>query len=226
MNQDRMSSLSEVDPRRILRIISPVVSELGVLSAALLLYDTIHRLTHQEGAARLADNLAEYLPLYGELVDSGHRPVEIKSVIRRNAETLSKELKSFTSIVVVGMESVLLDSLSRELSESQLYLIPHSEDIDKGRVLANFPSNVQLIDVRDVMSLGGATSALLSYVFCQMQEDGFVYPVAFRSIGPDVRSSYGHIIGVNILSNYRRYFSDMSLLYSTSQFFSHQFRLL
>lgn len=226
MNEDAILSSLEVDPRNIRRAISPVVSELGNLSAAILLYATVYQLTHREGAVRLAEKFAEHFPIYGEIVDLGHSPAEIESIIERNVEALSKELKSFSSLVVVGMEAVLLDSLSRELPGAGFYLIPHSEDFDEGRLLANFPPNVQLIDVREVMSLGGVNSALLSYVFCQTQEDGFVYPVALRSIGPDVRSSYSQIIGLNIFSGYRRYLSDMTPLHSTSLFFTHQFRLL
>jgi hypothetical protein len=83
-----------------------------------------------------------------------------------------------------------------------------------------------LIDVREIMRLGGTRSILISYAFCRMEEDSFIYPVTFRAVGPDVRSSYNRIIGLNILSGYNRYLVDMAPLYSTSQFFTNQFRIV
>jgi len=226
MSEATLALMTNVDPRSIMRTISPIISELGAFSAALVLYDTVYRLAHQEGASRLTENLAEHFPLYGEIIESGLSPAEAEQIIEDRTNRLIEEFKDFSSIVVVGIESVILDSLSRKLPGSRFYLIPHSETIEEERVLANFPPNVHLIDVREIMGLGGTRSALLSYVFCQVQEDSFIYPVTFRAIGPDVRSSYNQIVGLNMLSSYNRYLGDMAPLYSTSQFFTNQFRIV
>jgi hypothetical protein len=220
------ASMTDADPKGIMRTISPIISELGAFSAALVLYDTIYRLTHRQGATRLVENLAEYFPLYGEIVESGFSPAEAERIIEEGTGRLIEPLEDFSSIVVVGIESVILDSLCRKLPRSRFYLIPHSETIEEERILANFPSNVNLMDVRGIMRLGGTRSVLISYAFCQMGEDSFIYPVTFRAIGPDVRSSYNQIVGLNILSNYNRYLGDMAPLYATGQFFTNQFRVL
>ena len=226
MNEAILSSITDVDPKGIMRTISSLISELGAFSAALVLHDTVYRLAHQEGAARLAETLAGYFPLYGEIVESNLSPIEVEQIIEERTNLLSETLRDFSSIVVVGIESVILDSLSRKLPGSRFYLIPHLETIEEERILANFPPNLSLIDLREIMGLGGTRSVLISYAFCQTQEDSFVYPVTFRAIGPDVRSSYNQILGLNILANYKRYLSDMAPLYSTSQFFTNQFRIV
>jgi len=226
MSATNIALISNIKPKNIIRTVSPLVSELGAFSTALVLYDTVYRLTNREGAVWLGEKLEEYFPLYGEIVETGLSPTEIELTIEKVIEAVIENLRDFSSIVVVGIESVFLDNLSRKLPESQVYFIPHSENIEEERVLANFPSNVHLADVREVMSLGGLRSVLLSYIFCQIQEDSFVYPVALRSIGPDVRSSYNQIIGLNILSDYKRYLSDMTPLYATSQFFTSQYRVV
>jgi len=226
MSEATPASITDVEPKGIMRTISSVISELGAFSAALVLHDTVYRLAYREGASRLAENLAEYFPLYGEIAESGLSPTEVEQIINERIDPLIEQLRDFSSIVVVGIESVILDSLTRELPESRFYLIPHSETIEEERVLANFPPNVHLIDVREIMRLGGARSVLISYAFCQIEEDSFIYPVTFRAVGPDVRSSYNRIIGLNILSGYNRYLGDMAPLYSTSQFFTNQFRIV
>ena len=226
MSETALASIADVDPEGVMRTISALISELGAFSAALILHDTVYRLTRQEGAARLAETLAGYFPLYCEIIENDLSPSEAETVIHESTERLIEQLRIFSSIVVVGIESVILDNLTRKLPESRFYLIPHSETIEAERVLANFPPNVHLIDVREIMELGGTHSVLLSYAFCQMQEDSFIYPVVFRAVGPDVRSSYNRIIGLNILSGYSRYLDDMAPLYSTSQFFTNQFRII
>ena len=226
MNEDSIASMIDVDPKTIFRTISPVIAELGAFSAALILYDTVYRLAQQEGAFQLAEKLAGYFPLFAEVVEGDLSPTEAELIIERRLEPVVEELRAFSSVVVVGIESVILDSLSRKLPGVQIYIISHFSTIDEERVLANFPSNVQLIGVREIMGLGGTRSVLLSYVFCQTQDDSFVYPVTFRAIGPDVRSSYNQIVGLNILTDYNRYLGDMAPLYSTSQFFTNQFRIV
>ena len=226
MSEAAVASITDVDPKGIMRTISALISELGAFSAALVLHDTVYRLAHREGASRLTENLAEYFPLYGEIAESGLSPAEVEQIINERTNRLIEQLRNFSSIVVVGIESVILDRLTRKLPGSRFYLIPHSETIEEERVLANFPPNVHLIDVREIMGLGGTRSALFSYIFCQVQEDSFIYPVTFRAIGPDVRSSYNQIVGLNILSSYNRYLGDMAPLYSTSQFFTNQFRIV
>ena len=226
MSEAAVTSITDMDPEGIMRTISPVMSELGDLSAALVLQDTVHRLTHQREAGRLAETLAGYFPLYGEIIESGLSPNEAGQIIEERTNQLIEQLRNFSSIVVVGIESVILDSLTRKLPQSRFYLIPHSETIDAERILANFPANVRLIDIREIMGLGGTRSVLISYAFCQMEEDSFIYPVTFRAVGPDVRSAYNQIVGLNILSGYKRYLSNMAPLYSTSQFFTNQFRIV
>lgn len=226
MNEDSIASMIDVDPKTIFRTISPVIAELGAFSTALILYDTVYRLAQQEGAFQLAEKLSGYFPLFAEVVEGDLSPTEAELIIERRLEPVIEELRAFSSVVVVGIESVILDSLSRKLPGVQIYIISHFSTIDEERVLANFPSNVQLIGVREIMGLGGTRSVLLSYVFCQTQDDSFVYPVTFRAIGPDVRSSYSQIVGLNILTDYNRYLGDMAPLYSTSQFFTNQFRIV
>lgn len=226
MSEAALASISDVDPEGIMRTISALISELGAFSAALILHDTVYRLTRQEGVARLAETLAGYFPLYGEIIENDLSPAEAERIIEESTDRLIGQLKTFSSIVVVGIESVILDNLTRKLPESRFYLIPHSETLEAERVLANFPPNVHLVDVREIMKLGGTHSVLLSYAFCQVQEDSFIYPVTFRAVGPDVRSSYNRIIGLNILSGYNRYLDDMAPLYSTRQFFTHQFEII
>ena len=226
MSEAAVDSITDVDPKGIMRTISALISELGAFSAALVLHDTVCRLTHQEGSARLAETLAGYFPLYGEIAENGLSATEAEPIIEERTNRLIEQLRNFSSIVVVGIESVILDRLTRKLPEARFYLIPHSETIEEERVLANFPPNVHLIDVREIMRLGGARSVLISYAFCRMGEDSFIYPVTFRAVGPDVRSSYNRIIGLNILSGYKRYLGDMAPLYSTSQFFTNQFKIV
>ena len=226
MSEAILASITDVDPKGIMRTISSVISELGVFSAALVLQDTVHRLIHQREAVRLAETLAEHFPLYGEIIESSLSPNEAGHIIEKRTNQLIEQLRNFSSIVVVGIESVILDSLTRKLPQSRFYLIPHSETIDADRILANFPANVRLIDIREVMGLGGTRSVLISYAFCQMEEESFIYPVTFRAVGPDVRSAYNQIVGLNILSGYKRYLSNMAPLYSTSQFFTNQFRIV
>jgi hypothetical protein len=226
MSEAAVASITDVDPKGVMRTISALISELGAFSAALVLHETVYRLTRQEGSARFAETMAEYFPLYGEIAESGLSPTEVEQIIEERIDPLIEQLGDFSSIVVVGIESVILDRLTRKLPESRFYIIPHSETIEEERVLANFPPNVHLIDVREIMRLGGTRSVLISYAFCRMEEDSFIYPVTFRAVGPDVRSSYNRIIGLNILSGYNRYLVDMAPLYSTSQFFTNQFRIV
>jgi len=226
MNEAPANSVTNVDPEGVMRTISALISELGAFSAALILHDTVYGLTRREGAVRLAETLGGYFPLYGEIVENDLSPAETERIINENTDRLSETLRTFSSIVVVGIESVILDILTRKLPESRFYFIPHSETLESERVLANFPPNVHLIDVREIMKLGGAHSILLSYAFCEVHEDSFIYPVTFRAVGPDVRSSYNRIIGLNMLSGYNRYLDDMAPLYSTRQFFTHQFEII
>ena len=226
MNEAPANSVTDVDPEGVMRTISALISELGAFSAALILYDTVYGLTRREGAVRLAETLAGYFPLYGEIIENDLSPAETEKIIAGNTDRLSETLRTFSSIVAVGIESVILDTLTRKLPESRFYLIPHSETLERERVLANFPPNVHLIDVREIMKLGGTHSILLSYAFCEMQEDAFIYPVTFRAVGPDVRSSYNRIVGLNLLSGYNRYLDDMAPLYSMRQFFTHQFEII
>jgi len=226
MSKAAADSVIDVDPEGVMRTISALISELGAFSAALILHDTVYQMTRREGAVRLAETLAGHFPLYGEIIETDLSPAEAERVIRESTDRLSETLKTFSSIVVVGIESVILDNLTRKLPESRFYLIPHSETLEAERVLANFPPNVRLIDVREIMELGGTHSVLLSYAFCEMLEDSFIYPVTFRAVGPDVRSSYNRIIGLKLLSGYNRYLDDMAPLYSTRQFFTHQFEII
>lgn len=226
MTETPVIPINEVDPKGIMRTISALISELGVFSAALILQDTAHRMAGEGETALLAETLAGDFPLYGELIGNGLSSSETEQIIEENSTLLSEELRSYSTFVVVGMESVILDRLCRKLPESRFFLIPHSEAIEPERVLANFPPNVSMIDVRGVMGLGGARSVLISYTFCRMGEDSFIYPVAYRAVGPDVRSLYNRIIGLNILTGYHRYLGDMAPLYSTSQFFTHSFSIL
>lgn len=218
--------INDVNPQGIMRTIASIISELGAFSAALVLQDTVCRLTNQEDSVRLADIMADYFPLYGEIIETGFSPSDIEKIIKEGTDKLAEQLRGFTSIVVVGIESVLLDRLSRKLPNTNFYIVPHMESINVERILANFPSNVRLIDIRGLMGLGGIRSVLISYVFCQMEEESFVYPVTFRAVGPDIKSSYNQIIGINMLSGYHRYLGDMAPLYSTSQFFTNQFRII
>jgi len=226
MNEAPANSVTDVDPEGVMRTISALISELGAFSAALILHDTVYGLTRREGAVRLAETLGGYFPLYGEIIETDLSPAETERIINENTDRLSETLRTFSSIVVVGIESVILDILTRKLPESRFYLIPHSETLESERVLANFPPNVHLIDIREIMKLGGPHSILLSYAFCEVHEDSFIYPVTFRAVGPDVRSSYNRIIGLNMLSGYNRYLDDMAPLYSTHQFFTHQFEII
>ena len=219
-------SIHNVNPLGIMRTVAPIISELGAFSAALVLQDTVCRLTREQEAGELADILAGYFPLYGEIIKTGLSPSEIEKTIEESSDTLIEQLRSFTTVVVVGIESVILDRLSRNLPDTKIYIVPHTENIDSQRVLANFPSNVSLIDLRGLMGLGGVRSVLVSYAFCQMEEESFVYPVTFRAVGPDVKSSFNQIICLNILSGYHRYLDDMASLYSTSGFFTNQFRII
>ena len=123
MNENNISLISDIEPGNIIRTISPLVSELGVFSAAFVLYDTVYKLTNREGAVRLGEKLEEYFPLYGEIVETGLSPAEIQLTIENNVNAVAENLRSFSSIVVAGIESVVLDSLSRKLSESHVYFI-------------------------------------------------------------------------------------------------------
>ncbi|SLM32795.1 hypothetical protein MTBBW1_80138 [Desulfamplus magnetovallimortis] len=219
-------SATDLDPRVILRTIESAISELGTFSTALILQDTVSKITGDSEAFDLAETLSETFPMYGELIATGNDPDDIKNFIKENTKYLAETLKGFTSIVVVGIEAVILDQLARHLPDSIIYIVPHTGNMDAERVLSNFPANVRLIDLRDLMPLGGVRSVLISYIFCPMGDDSFVYPVTFRAVGPDIRSAYNQIIGLNMLSGYQRYLSDMAPLYSTSRFFTTQFRMV
>jgi hypothetical protein len=226
MKESALVSIDHVNSQGIMRTISSIISELGSFSAALILQDTVCGLTRKNDDARLAEILAHSFPLYGEIVETGVSHHDIENIINNGTDRLVELLEDFTSIVVVGIESVILDRLFSKLPNTRFYVVPHTENINEERILANFPSNVSLIDLRRIMSLGGVKSVLLSYVFCEMEEESFVYPVTFRAVGPDVKSSYNLIIGLNMLSGYNRYLADMAPLYSTSNFFTTQFRIV
>lgn len=226
MGKINNSSLLDVDPKSILRIICGLKTEIGVFSASCLLYEHIYKMKKQKGANSLGDLLDDCFPMYSELAGHTLGPNQINQTIEGNVNTLAHELRDYYFIVVVGIESLILDRLTTELKELQFFLIPHSERVNNERILDNLPRNVSLIGVEDVMGHGGARSVLLSYVFCQSYENSFVYPVALRSIGPDVRSSYNKIIGLNILSGYKRFLGDMAHLDATGQFFTNQFRIV
>jgi len=226
MSQSTQSALCDVNPKRIMRTIISMMSELGSFSAALILQETVSLLSHEQEAVELAEIVGDDFPLYGEVVGTGLSYSDMKTCVEERTDILIKELRGFSTIVVVGMESVILDRLLQHLPESQIYIVPHNQHIDSERVLANFPSNVRLIDIRELMDLGGVRSVLLSYVFCRMEEESFVYPVTFRALGSDVKSSYSQIIGLNLLSGYSRYLGDMAPLYSTNEFFTSEFRIL
>ncbi len=220
------ASIVDLNPLGIMRTVTPIISELGAFSAALVLQDTVCRLTREQEKADFEEILADYFPIYGEMIGTGFSPLEIEDIIKKQIDTLIEQLRSFTTFVFVGIESIILDQLSQKLPDAKFYIVPHTESIDSQRVLSNFPSNVRLIDIRGIMGLGGVRSVLISYAFCQAEEETFVYPVTFRAVGPDVKSAYNQIIGLNMLSGYHRYLEDMALLYSTSSFFTNQFRII
>ena len=220
MNKDTINQISNIDTKGVLRTLAPVISELGIFNSALILYDTLYGLLGQEGAVQCAEKIGIDFPLFGELIDYGLLPDQIKLSIEKNSKALIDNLIGYSTIVVVGIEAVILDRVFQKLPETKFYLIPHYDNIDVQRVSANFPHNVKLISVRDVTTLAGAGSILISYVFCQSNEGSFIYPITLRSIGPDVRSSYNQIIGLAILSDYKRYITRLSYIYSTSEFFT------
>jgi hypothetical protein len=226
MSRPAPLSISDVNPQNILRTISAVIAELGAFSTAMMLLETIQRMTDQDGAGRLAEILADDFPLYGEIVDSGFSPADIQTILDDRTNRLADKLQNFSTIVAVGIESAILDRLCLKLPQTRFYLIPHAQAVDTERVLANFPANVSLIDVKQIMGLGGARSVLLAYAFCRSGDDCFIYPVTFRAVGPDVKSAYNRIVGLNMLSGYNRYLADMAPLYATSRFFTNQFEIL
>lgn len=223
---DSQPEREEIDPRGIMRTISSMISELGTFTTALILQDTICRLASEDEAGRFAEILGDYFPLYGEIIATGISPADIENIIKTRTGTLVDQIRRFTSIVFVGIESIILDTLCTGLPDSEIYIVPHTENINQERILANFPSNVHLIDTRSLMDLGGVRSILISCMFCPMGEEAFIYPVTFRAVGPDTKSAYNQIIGLNILSGYNRYLAEMAPLYAAERFFTSQFRII
>jgi hypothetical protein len=222
----KKSALMQVCKNNIIKTINTGSYELGFFSSALFLYEAVYDIVKTDGAELLAEELINDLPIYYEIVKSGFLPNNIMSQIEGNLNIVCDKYQDYSKIVVLGIESIILDILSAKFSEKEIYVIPHDERIDHDRVIANFPTNVKLVSVGDITRYGGTRSILLSYVFCQSMDSAFVYPISLRGIGPDVRYCYNQIVGLNILPPYKKYLASFEEVPSIKQFFTIQYPIL
>ena len=224
--------MNMINSNNIFRTFLTGVPELGIFSMGLYLLETIFNLPNEKKPSEqivfdIADHLKSEFPIFYEFARNNMNPTNLRNSIRKNLKIFVKDFRDFTNIVIVGIETAILDTLAEEMPCTNFYLVPHYEQIDEERVVSNFPKNVTLISIRDVTNFHERKSALLSYAFfCGSYGSAFVYPAVLRAIGSDVKSLYMDTIGLIILQSYTVYPHNLTAISSSGQIFTKKYNLI
>lgn len=172
-------------------------AELGMFSASRVFLRELAR----EGGGRareVADALSARYPVLDAMAARALARGEVAAL---EPEPVVRALRGHRRIVFVGIEADCLEALLPRLGrEQRVALVPDiALEIDVGRVRANLPGDLELLDLGTFQRWAGRTSALVTTVY---GADGFRATVCqawLRAHGPDVRTRFRSIVGWNVL---------------------------
>jgi len=172
-------------------------AELGMASASWLFAREVDGAEGPDGVARLRDALGRRWPVLDAICAAwlrGLRPPQVQ------AERVVERLQGFSRLVVVGLESLWLDVLLRQLEPRlRIGLLKHSElSPDWRRVQANLGARVVFLDLANFQSWAGSRSALLGFVY-GVDPRPFATSGWVRVAGPDTRTQFRELIGWDVL---------------------------
>jgi hypothetical protein len=133
-------------------------------SAAWLFVRAVARHTGDDGVASLADRAGAAFPVLDAVargwLDGVREP-------RTDPGPVLQALGAVTRLVVVGIESILLDPLVLALDSSvKIATIAHSPfPVDWVRVLDNYGGRIEQVDLDTFQKWAGAKSALLTFAY-------------------------------------------------------------
>ena len=224
--------MEKINPDNIFKTYLTGVPELGIFSMGVHLLETIFNLSNDKQSrsqiiSTLAGQLKKDFPLFYEFVKNNLTPQKIMDSINKTLMEFIEQFKDFNNIVIVGIETIILDILTLKMPNTNFFLIPHYDQIDAERVMSNFSYNVTLISIRDVTHFNKSKSAILSYAyFCEPYGNAFVYPAVLRAMGADVKNLYIDAVGLGILGSYTIFPSQLTPISSTDQVFTKKYHLI
>lgn len=120
---------------------------------------------------------------------------------RLDVDAVLAALGNTKRLVLVGIETDAIDALVTRLPRDvHVALLDYSLlDADFDRVLANYGGRIEATSLSGFHAWGGASSAVLTFLYGHDHHRALVRPAWLRLAGPDVRSQFRALIGWNIL---------------------------
>jgi hypothetical protein len=172
--------------------------ELGFCSAAWLFAEQAAAYGGDAQVSAMRNALGRTYPVLDAIcaawLDGERQPV-------MDTKAVAQALHGAKTVVVIGFESIFLDSLLLQLPGIQIHLLSNgTEDAQTwNRMLANFNRVVHSVDLMSVQRLAGSQTSLLCMVYGATEHAVHVPPTWLRLFGDDVRAQFRSFVGWNVL---------------------------
>lgn len=183
----------------IARAYGMMAQEVGHVMAASTIYNEILATQGPEMAWHVLKQHGRALPVLSALIVDGKSSEQIRKRIHDLTNNLAPILHNKQKIVCVGAEAAWLDCATVSYPDKQFYIMPHAQDANIERLLANYASNVSIYKNFDLTPLSGTASAIVVFAFNVGFATFHTYPIACRIIGSDTRQSFADIIALDLL---------------------------
>jgi hypothetical protein len=176
-----------------------VAGELGMTTAGWLFVGAVARCSGDRGVAALAESVGGSFPVLeaiaGAWLAGARRPMA-------DPGPVLEALGNSSRLVVIGVEASFLDALVPRVDPGvKLAMIAHSPfPVDWGRVLDNYGSRIERLDLDTFQNWAGGKSALLTFAYGRQDDRTSVLPLWLRACGADVRSQFRALVGWDVLS--------------------------
>jgi len=176
-----------------------VAGELGQATASWIFVRAVSRCEGEAGVVALADRVGPAFPVLDAVARSWLD--DTKRVAPIDPAPALEAIGTSTRLVVVGLETSLLDALLRTIDPSiKIALITHSPfSVDWDRVLDNFGGRVERVDLDTFQGWAGRKSTLLTFAYGRNGARTAVLPVWLRACGADVRSQFRALVAWDAL---------------------------
>lgn len=175
-----------------------VAGELGQVTASRLFVHAVARCSGDDGVTALADRVGPTFPVLDAVARGWVEGTREAAV---DVDTVLDAVGKATRVVIVGMESNLVDAFVARVDRSvKLAMVCHSPfTVDWDRVLDNYGGRIERVDLDTFQQWAGAKSALLTFAYGRNGSRTAVAPLWLRACGSDVRAQFRALIAWDAL---------------------------
>jgi hypothetical protein len=173
-------------------------AELGFCTSAWLFVRELATAGGSDLVRELRDSLGRTYPVLDAVaaawLDGCRAPVI-------NAQAVVAALAGARTVLIVGIEADFLDALVPLLAGRRVVLLSHSNLGEQAwqRVLSNYASRLESVDLMSFQRLAGSRCSILCMVYGATDHAVHVPPAWLRLFGDDVRAQFRAFVGWDVL---------------------------